>query len=85
MTENKPESHYSSSLIFYSYKKKILNRILASVQYYLTVKDVDKVEAGLITALNLVGFISQDILEVNHLYYLILKLHILGLFFIPQT
>lgn len=85
MTENQTESHYSSSIIFYSYKKKILNRILASVRYYLTAKDVDKAEAGLITALNLVGFISQDILEVNHLYYYFLKLYFIGLLFIPQT
>lgn len=85
MTENQIESHYSSSIIFYSYKKKILNRILASVRYFLTVKDVDKAEAGLITALNLVGFISQDILEVNHLYYYFLKLYFIGLLFIPKT
>jgi len=66
MSENQLESHYCS-LTFYSYKKKILNRILSSVRYYLIVKDVDKAETGLITALNLIGFISQDILEVNQL------------------
>lgn len=61
MSENGSKS-YSPTLP--SFKKKILNRILASVQYYLMVKDIDKAEAGLITALNLVGFISQDIIEV---------------------
>jgi len=66
MSENQLESHHCS-LTFYSYKKKILNRILSSVRYYLIVKDVDKAETGLITALNLIGFISQDILEVNQL------------------
>lgn len=66
MSENQLESRYCS-LTFCSYKKKILNRILSSVRYYLIAKDVDKAEAGLITALNLIGFISQDILEVNQL------------------
>jgi hypothetical protein len=84
MTENQLESNYSS-LIFNSYKTKILNRILNSVRHYLLVKDLDRVEAGLITALNLVGFISQDILEVNNLLFLILKIYLLGLFSISQT
>lgn len=84
MTENQLESNYSS-FIFNSYKMKILNRILNSVRHYLLVKDLDRVEAGLITALNLVGFISQDILEVNNLLFLILKIYLLGLFSISQT
>jgi hypothetical protein len=54
-------SHFPTEL---SFKKKILRRIIASVRYYLDLKEIDKAEAGLITALNFVGFISQDIIEV---------------------
>ena len=63
MSEIKFPSH-SCFLTELSFKDKIVRRIIASVRYYLDVKEIDKAEKGLITALNFVGFISQDIIEV---------------------
>lgn len=48
----------------YSFKKKIISRIVASVQYYLKINDLNRAESGLITLLNVVGFLSSEIIEV---------------------
>lgn len=64
MFETQQNSH-PRSLILNSYKKKILYRIISSVRHYLFIKDIIKAEAGLVTALNLAGFISKDITEVK--------------------
>lgn len=47
-----------------SFKKIIIKRIIASVRYYLSVLDVEKVESGLITVLRIVGYLSSDIIGV---------------------
>lgn len=48
----------------YSFKKKIISRIVASVHYFLKNGDINRAESGLITLLNVVGFLSSEILEV---------------------
>lgn len=67
---------YSYFLTELSFKKKILRRIISSVRYYLDIKEIDKAEAGLVTALNFVGFISQDIIEVIQIKALIIFIFI---------
>lgn len=49
----------------YSFKKKIISRIIASVHYYLKYGDINRAESGLITLLNVVGYLSSEILEVH--------------------
>lgn len=50
--------------VSYSFKKRIITRIVASVHYYLKNGDINRAESGLITLLNVVGYLSSDILEV---------------------
>lgn len=48
-----------------SFKKKIIKRIVASTRYYLSILDIEKAEAGLITVLRIVGYLSSDIIGVS--------------------
>ena len=48
----------------HSFKRKIILRIVESIRFYLRISDLQKAEKGLITVLNLVGYISSDIIEV---------------------
>ena len=55
---------YSLPFATSSFKKKIIKRIVASVQYYISIGDLYKAEAGLITVLNAVGFVSSETIGV---------------------
>ena len=59
--ENNPALTFVSSS---SFKKIIINRIVASIRYYLSVLDIEKAETGLITVLKIVGYLSSDIIGV---------------------
>lgn len=64
-----------------SFKKTIIKRIIASIRYYLSILDAEKAEAGLITVLRIVGYLSSDIIGVPFCNFR-LSIHFLGIFFI---
>lgn len=63
--DSSQEATTLSYLLAQSFKKKIILRIVASVRHYLSVLDIENAEKGLISLLNLVGYISSDIIEVT--------------------
>ena len=54
-----------------SFKKKIIKRIVASTRHYLNLLNVEKAEAGLITVLRIVGYLSSEIIGVAILVIII--------------
>lgn len=57
---------YSS--VSFSFKKRIIARIVTSVQYYLKVREYKRAEYGLITLLNIVGYLSSEIIGVLFIF-----------------
>lgn len=57
---------YSS--VSFSFKKRIIARIVTSVHYYLKAREYKRAEYGLITLLNIVGYLSSEIIGVLFIF-----------------
>lgn len=48
-----------------SFKNRLISRLVASVKYYLTIRDMERVEKGLMTLLRVIGYISSEFVHVS--------------------
>ena len=48
-----------------SFRSRLIFRLVASIKYFLSVRDIERVEKGLITLLRIIGYISGDFVHVR--------------------
>ena len=59
-------SHNSSAMFYFksSYKRRIVILLIASVEKLIKVGDIENAEIGLVSILNVVGFLSTEVFGV---------------------